>query len=236
VVLELSAVQTGARLLPLSLALLVTAIGLPRVAPSARPRLVVRLGILSMIAGTLVLIGGIGPGSDASVVTIPMILLGMGIGALASQLGAVTVSAVPDSQSAEVGGVQNTVTNFGASLGTALVGAVLIGSLTAGLVHGISGHPDIPANVQAEITTQLSSGVPFVSDTDLHKALDKAGVPAQQADAIVAVNASARLDALKDALWAVVLVATLGLFFTGRIPDEAIVARADEPVPVAEGP
>ena len=52
--------------------------------------------------------------------------LGLGIGALASQLGAVTVSAVPDDQSAEVGGLQNTATNIGASLGTALAGSVLI--------------------------------------------------------------------------------------------------------------
>jgi hypothetical protein len=39
---------------------------------------------------------------------------------LASQLGAVTVSAVPDEQSPEVGGLQNTATNLGASLGNAL--------------------------------------------------------------------------------------------------------------------
>ena len=55
-----------------------------------------------------------------------MLLIGLGIGALASQLGAVTVSAVPDDQSPEVGGVQNTATNLGASLGTALAGSFLI--------------------------------------------------------------------------------------------------------------
>ena len=47
--------------------------------------------------------------SSAAVVTIPLLLIGLGMGALASQLGAVTVSAVPDSRSAEVGGIQNTV-------------------------------------------------------------------------------------------------------------------------------
>ena len=72
--------------------------------------------------------------ANAGVVLIPMALVGLGIGALASQLGAITVSAVPDAQSAEVGGLQNTFTNFGASLGTALVGAVLIGSLTTGFI------------------------------------------------------------------------------------------------------
>ena len=43
---------------------------------------------------------------------------GLGIGALASQLGSVTVSAVPDQDSPEVGGLRNTGTNLGASIGT----------------------------------------------------------------------------------------------------------------------
>ena len=46
--------------------------------------------------------------------TVPLLLAGLGIGALASQLGAVTVSAVPDELSPEVGGLQNTATNLGA--------------------------------------------------------------------------------------------------------------------------
>src|ERR1019366_8173411 len=118
VVLELNALQTGLRLLPLSLARLISALAIPRLAPRASPRLVVRLGMLSMLAGTLVLVGGLDPGANAGIVLIPMALVGLGLGALASQLGAVTVSALPDSMSAEVGGLQNTFTNFGASLGT----------------------------------------------------------------------------------------------------------------------
>lgn len=225
VVLELSALQTGARLLPLSVALLVTALGVPRLAPKASPRLVVRLGLASMTAGTVVLIAGIGPGADAGIVTVPMLLLGLGIGALASQLGAITVSAVPDDQSAEVGGIQNTVTNFGASLGTALVGAVLLSSLTAGLVHGVSANPAIPPEVTQKATVDLSSGVPFISDTELTSRLDAAGVPPGVAGAIVEENASARLQALDDALWVVALLSAVGLFVTGLVPTTPIGRR-----------
>jgi hypothetical protein len=46
--------------------------------------------------------------SGPEIVFVPMLLIGLGIGALASQLGAVTDSAVPDDQRPEVGGVQNT--------------------------------------------------------------------------------------------------------------------------------
>jgi MFS family permease len=222
VVLELSAVQTGARLLPLSFALLAAAIAIPKLAPTASPRLVVRLGLLSMMAGTLVLIGGISPGAGAGIVAVPMLLMGLGIGALASQLGAVTVSAAPDSESAEVGGLQNTVTNLGASLGTALVGAVLIASLTTGLVRGVQASAALPSDVKATATTQFAAGVPFTSDTDLQAELRKANVPPAQADAIVTANSDARLSALRTSLWVVALLAVAGMFCTGLIPAKPI--------------
>ena len=79
------------------------------------------------------------------IVFVPMLLIGLGIGALASQLGAVTVSAVPDDESPEVGGVQNTMTNLGASLGTALAGSMLIATLTSAFLTNIQQSPAIPA-------------------------------------------------------------------------------------------
>ena len=234
VVLELSALQTGVRLLPLSAALLATAVGVPKLAPGARPRLVVRLGLLSMTAGTLVLIGGISPGAGAGIVAVPMLLMGLGIGALASQLGAVTVSAVPDRDSAEVGGLQNTVTNLGASLGTALVGAALIASLTSGLIHGVQGSSAIPENVKGQATTQLSGGVPFISDTDLTAQLQRADVPPEQADAIVKANSDARLAALRTSLWVVAVFTVVALFCTGLIPITPVGReRAGEAAPAA---
>ena len=224
VVLELSALQTGVRLLPLSAALLIAALAIPKLAPRASPRLVVRVGMLLMLAGTVVLLGGLDPGANAGIVLIPMALVGLGIGALASQLGAVTVSAVPDDRSAEVGGLQNTFTNFGASLGTALVGAVLIGSLTTTFIQGITDNPAVPASITAQATVQLESGVPFISDADLRTELTKTELPASEQDAIVAENAKARLMGLRSALWLVALLTVVGLFFTGMLPRRSLIA------------
>src|SRR5206468_4672044 len=111
---------------PLSITLLAAALGIPRLWPSVSPRLVVRAGIFAMLLGMLVLLAAIDVNAGAEIVTVPLLLFVLGIGALASQLGAVTVSAVPDEQSSEVGGLQNTVTNLGASLATALTGSILI--------------------------------------------------------------------------------------------------------------
>lgn len=219
VVLQLSALGTGARLLPLSVALIVTAVGIPKFAPRVSPRRVVRLGLLSMTIGILLLAGGMDPGADARVVAIPMLLMGAGLGALASQLGAVTVSAVPESRSAEVGGLQNTATYLGASLGTALIGSILIATLTSSVTEGIENNPAVPTSVRQQATTVLADGVPFLSDTQLRDALAAAGVDGPTADSVVSLNTSARLDALHTAFAATALLAVIALFGTARLPE-----------------
>ncbi|HET9633319.1 MAG TPA: MFS transporter [Terrabacter sp.] len=228
VVLELDALQTGLRILPLSFALLVSAAGVPKIWPTANPRRVVRVGLVSVLAGELVLVGGMDPGASAAVVAIPMLLIGLGLGALASQLGSVTVSAVPDSESAEVGGLQNTGTNLGASLGTALVGSVLLATLTASVISGIEENPAVPESVKTQASTQLVSGVPFISDTQLSQGLADAGVTGATADAIMQVNTQARLDALRNAFAVTALLTAGALFFTGRIPRRAPGSKKDE--------
>jgi Major Facilitator Superfamily len=215
--LGLSAIETGVRLLPLSVTLLIAAAGIPRYRPNANPRRVVRFALLAMFAGTVVLLAGIDEEASAEIVAVPLLLLGLGIGALASQLGSVTVSAVPDELSPEVGGLQNTATNIGASLGTALAGSVLSASLTATLLAGIQQNPAVPAEVRQKADVQLSSGVPFISDADLESALDEAGVTGDAAAAIVDENAKARLRALRTALAVIALVAAAA-FFSGPIP------------------
>jgi hypothetical protein len=72
------------------------------------------------------------------------------LGGLESQRGSVTVSAVPDSQSPEVGGLQNPASQFGASLGTGLAGSVLIAALTASFLTGIDQNPAVPDEVVAQ--------------------------------------------------------------------------------------
>ncbi len=218
VALGLSAVATGVRLLPLSITLLLAAAGIPKVFPNASPRRVAQVGVLALFAGIVVMVAALDAGAGPEIVTWPMLLAGLGIGALASQLGAVTVSSVPDEQSSEVGGLQNTGTNLGASIGTALAGAVLISTLTTSFLTGIEQNPAVPAEVTSNATVELAEGIPFVSDADLQAALDEAGVPPATADAVVDENATARLDALRASLSVLAVIALIALFFTRRIP------------------
>src|SRR4051795_2832932 len=216
--LGLTALETGVRILPLSVTLLLAAVGTPRFFPDASPRRVVRLGLIAMLLGIIVLLAALDATANARIVTVPLLLAGLGIGALASQLGAVTVSAVPDEQSPEVGGLQNTATNLGAALGTALAGSLLIATLTSVFLTGIQNNPSVPPSVSKQASTKLAGGAPFLSDADLEKALGDAHVPKKTSDAIVNENSKARLVALQAALALVGLVALVALFGAGGIP------------------
>jgi MFS family permease len=220
VALGLSAIETGVRLLPLSITLLLAAVGIPKMWPNASPRRIVQLGFLALFAGIVVMVGALEAGAGAEIVTWPMLLSGLGIGALASQLGSVTVSSVSDEQSGEVGGLQNTLTNLGASIGTALSGAVLIAALSASFLTGVQQNAAVPSEVKAKVGVELASGVPFVSDTQLRSALKQAGTSPQVSDAIVEENETARLSALRSSLSVLALIALLALLFSRGIPTE----------------
>jgi MFS family permease len=217
VALGLSAIATGVRLLPLSITLLLAAVGIPKLFPQASPRRIVQFGFVCLWVGIVVFVVALQAGAGPEIVTWPMLLVGLGIGALASQLGSVTVSSVPDDQAGEVGGLQNTITNLGASLGTALAGAVLISALTASFVSGIQSNPAVPESVKIHAPAKLAGGIPFVSDAQLHAALNEAGVPTETANAIVDENSKARLNALRAALAVLALIGLTG-WISRRIP------------------
>jgi hypothetical protein len=226
VALGLSAIETGVRLLPLSITLLLAAAGIPKIWPNASPRRVVQLGFLALFAGLVVMVAALEAGAGADIVTWPMLLAGLGVGALSSQLGSVTVSSVSDAQSGEVGGLQNTVTNLGASIGTALAGAVLIAALSTSFLTGVQQNPAVPSEAKAKAGVELAGGVPFVSDAQLRSALADTDVSPQTTDAIVHENETARLAALRSSLSVLALIALIALLFSRGIPTEQPAAAA----------
>ena len=220
VALGLSAIETGIKITPLSITMLLAAAGIPRFRPNASPRRVVEVRLLAVVWASWCSSSSMDVDASAEIVTVPLLLIGLGMGGLASQLGSVTVSAVPDELSPEVGGLQNTATQFGASLGTALAGSILIAALTASFLTGIAQNPDVPQEVSSQASVELASGHPVrlrrparVGDAGGW------GRPDRSTQAVVEENEQARLDGLRSALALLAIIAVIALFFTRRLPD-----------------
>jgi hypothetical protein len=196
----------------------------PKLFPNASPRRVAQLGFISLFAGIVTLLASLEVGVGAEVITWPMLLAGLGMGALASQLGSVTVSAVPDNETAEVGGVQNTVTFMGAAIGTALAGAVLISALSTSFFTGIQENAAVPEKLSSQAQVELAAGVPFIADDELSQALADAGVDEAAAAAIIEENEEARIAGLRAALSVLAVIALIAMFFTSGLPARQPVA------------
>jgi hypothetical protein len=154
---------------------------------------------------------------------------------LASQLGNVIMSSVGPERASETGGLQGTAQNLGASLGTALIGAVLLAGLAASAQKAIEEDPAISAPVKERVSEATAAGIEFVTSSEVHAAAREAGVPPRQADAITAHYADSQLLALKEALAAAAIFVGVGFLFARRLPNKPL-AGASEDDAVRSGP
>ncbi|MGP6175838.1 hypothetical protein ACTU6U_00880 [Microbacterium sp. A196] len=85
---------------------------------------------------------------------IGMFLAGAALGLLASQLGNVNMSSVTEEDTSEVGGLQGVFQNLGSSLGTALIGSILIGALSTSFAAGVTAS-NLPSDVRETVIDAL---------------------------------------------------------------------------------
>jgi MFS family permease len=222
VVLGLDAFETGKRLLPLSVAMLVFALLGPRMAARRSPRTVAQVGLVAVSIGAAVMLATLDVTLNDTGFKIALALVGAGAGLLASQLGNVIMSSVAPEKSSEAGGLQGTAQNLGSSLGTAIIGAVLLASLATGFSDRIAANPDIPAAVQQTIVANAQEGIDIVPVADVEKAAVDGGATPAQATAIADDYGDAQLEALQLALGAVALAALLSLWFTRHLPTTSL--------------
>jgi MFS family permease len=218
VVLGLDAFETGKRLLPLSLAMLVFALLGPKLAARRSPRTVAQAGLIAISIGSVVLLATLDLKLNDTGFKIALTLIGAGAGLLASQLGNVIMSSVAPDKTSEGGGLQGTAQNLGSSLGTAIIGAVLLASLATGVTERVTTNPAIPAAARKTIIAKAEKGIDIVPVADVEKAAATAGLTQAQAHAVASDYGDAQLEALRVALGAVAVAALLSLWFTRRLP------------------
>jgi EmrB/QacA subfamily drug resistance transporter len=225
VVLGLDAFETGKRIFPMSIAMLIAALGGPKLSARLAPRRVCQLGFLAIAAAAFMLAFSIDIELNGWKFTVALITLGAGAGLLISQLGNVIMSSVEPERSNEAGGLQGTAQNLGASLGTALIGAVLIIGLTNQFVDNIQGNSALPTRTQDQLSSAAAAnGLDVVPVATVEEAARSAGLRGARADAVAASYGDALLTALKRSLGAVGFLALLGFLLTRGLP-----ARAAEP-------
>jgi Na+/melibiose symporter-like transporter len=200
VVQGFDAFETGVRMLPVSIAMLLLASLGPRFASRWSPRAIVRAGLVLLAVAVVFLLGTIDPEIDDTAFAVAMTAFGAGLGLIASQLGNVVQSSVGERDRSEAGGLQFTAQQLGAALGTAVIGAVLITGLINAFSTNVADDPAISDEVSQEVGIRLQGSVSFVSADDVRAAATEEGLHDATIQAVVSSYEDAQLRALKTAL------------------------------------
>ena len=234
IVQGLDALETGVQMLPASAGLFIAAVAGSALAKRFAPRPLVRVGLLVVLVAIAMLLGTIEPELDSGAFLAATGVLGVGMGLIVSQLGNVVQSAVGDEDRSEAGGLQNTAQQLGSSLGTALLGAIVISGLIAAFTANIVDDPAISNGVSNQVEVQLSAGGSFVASSEVKAAAEEAGLGTATVEALVGHYEDAQLKALKTAFLFAGFLVIASFWTTRRLPTqrfEQLQSSPDPPLP-----
>ncbi len=155
-----SAFETGLALLPMSVMIFIFSIGGARLSAFLSPKWLLAGGLALAIAGTVVLRDVFSLSTTIPDIIPGSMLFGIGIGVILSQITNLTLSAVDEKHATDAAGVLNTLRQLGTSLGTALIGAILLIFIFSGLLSGIAQEYPASQEKAARIADQaISSGM-----------------------------------------------------------------------------
>lgn len=219
--LGLDALETGLRIFPLSLALMLFSFVGTKLSAVWSPRRIVRVGQVILVLSILVLLGSVSIDLKQFMFSVGMFTAGAALGLLASQLGNVNMSAVDESRSSEVGGVQGVFQNLGSSLGTALIGSILIFSLTSSFIGAVNSST-LPDPVKDSVNQMKSQGVSIIPAAEVEQLGEKQGLNQQQAQQLESVYADSQVSALRVALMGLLIFSVFSMAFSRSIPAQII--------------
>lgn len=214
-VLEYNALQAGLSLAPLSLSMFGTAILAGRRSGSRRPASIIRAGFVLLMVGLLALIPVI-PRADAGwYLAGPLVIAGIGLGLLVSQLNNYTLSPIVEERVSEAAGVNSAAGSFGLSFGLAFAGAIMLATLAFSFTNLAEASTVLTPEQAQEVAVALEHDAEVMTNTALD-ALIVDQPPEVEAE-IIRINTEARPFALQVALLIPIFASLLGLLTSFRM-------------------
>jgi EmrB/QacA subfamily drug resistance transporter len=204
-----NAFRTGLSLLPMSVMALVSAPIGGALSHKVAPKRLIQAGLTLNFLGYLLLYRNLNVNSVALDFAPALALMGMGMGLTMASISNITLSAVSPEQSGEASGVNNTFRQIGGTLGTAVIGAVLISSISANLSDGVKNSSVIPEKAKGAIAENVSkqtSNVEFGGGAKFNTP-----VPQNIKDEITKISHQSIADANKKTIKYAAIIALLGI-------------------------
>ncbi|HML05000.1 MAG TPA: MFS transporter [Methanobacterium sp.] len=210
-VTKANAFMTGLALLPASITILICSLIGAKLSSKINPKYLLMAGFLISAAGTFIL-GGVFNLNTQIIDIIPgTIVFGIGIGLLLSQLTNLTMSAARADQDTDASGFLNAFKNLGYSVGTALIGVLLLLGIFGGLTSGIES-----SGIAGNMTTEQIQGALFSYVETMQT--NSSQIPPQLVPQATQIIDSTISSAMKQTFNALALILFLGFIISIFIP------------------
>ena len=127
-----NAIKTGLVLTPATIGILLTSAGADRFAKRRSQRWLIIVGFGTAIVGMILQLVLVRPHSAVALWIPGLLLLGAGVGVMLTSSVNVVQSSFPESDQGDISGLSRSISNLGSSLGTALVGSILVARAAEG--------------------------------------------------------------------------------------------------------
>ncbi|WP_410766585.1 MFS transporter [Haloferax sp. DFSO60] len=217
--LGFSAFDSGIALLPFSAATLVVAVISTGWREYFAQKRIVIVGLVLIGAGMLLLISRLALDLTTSEMVLPMLIIGVGLGLFTGQLVDLTMSAVPESDSAVSSGVINSVSQLGYAFGTAVAGSVLFSQFYGSVVSGVTqlqGSTSISADSRRQLSVQLQNAVDTTTQAQQQAFIQ--GLPPSTQQQVVEIIHNAMVTAQKSVLVVIVLFILVTILASSFLP------------------
>jgi MFS family permease len=214
------AFQTSIAMMPFMLTVFFTAILIVRLYDRFTPRQIATSAFLVVAAGTAWLAFVVHNNWSTFPVIVGLFTVGLGQGALVTLLFNVLVTAAPKTLAGDVGSLRGVTQNLAAAVGTAVVGAVLVGLLSSIMIAHATDNPVITAELKDELDlTNLN----FLNNAQLEERLKnqllETPFTRAQMDEALRINREAQIQALKIGFLCLSCLALLAIFPCRWLPD-----------------
>lgn len=210
-VTKLNAFDTGLALLPASITILIFSILGARLSSALESKYIIMIGFLIAAVGTYIL-GGVFNVNTQIIDLVPgTVIFGVGIGFLLSQLTNLTMSAAGEENETDASGLLNCFKNLGYSMGTALIGVLLLLGIFGGLTAGIESTTVADNMTKEQIQENLFNHVEKMQT-------DTPQIPPELAPYSAEIINSSISSAMKQTFTVLSLILLLGLVTSIFLP------------------
>ncbi|CAM4260557.1 MFS transporter [Vibrio agarivorans] len=216
----MSAFASGMALCAFALGMMIGSLGAPAKLSNWSCQRICQLGFIVAAAGTALMFLGFTAEGITVWQYVSLTIFGIGAGLLASQASIVVTSALNEREAQQSGGIQATSRNVGQAFGVAILGSVMLFSLTGAIKSNVAEHELLSPETKQIIVEQPS--LPFVSNDMAITLMSDLIADKEEQRIVLEVMADSRLQSVRYALFALIGLMLGGLGLCSRLPQKSL--------------